>query len=285
MKRNAFTLIELLVVIAIIALLLSIILPSLKAAKKMAQGTICLSNFSGLSKSYYMYAEDNDGHLVKSGPWDDHWVNQPGILDSTGAFNRVGHSSTIDQKKAGIMDGTLFAYNDTIELYHCPGDRRFLVSIPGGAGPYRSYSLPTGANPIEGTDWDTGHTISGHTLRAVRKMNEFRSPGDKFTFIEENYTHKAGTNSQTQPPDAGYNNGTWAMWQNGWESWRDPLAPWHNDRTNLGFADGHAEKKVWRDPRTVKFSYDRYFNGANFSQPGNEDIEYINRAYPCIKIN
>ena len=42
--KKGFTLIELLVVIAIIALLLSIILPSLKMAKQSGMTVICKSN-------------------------------------------------------------------------------------------------------------------------------------------------------------------------------------------------------------------------------------------------
>jgi len=60
-KMRAFTLIELLVVIAIIALLLSIIIPSLNLAKRKAAAAICLSNAKNLSAAWYMYQEDNDG--------------------------------------------------------------------------------------------------------------------------------------------------------------------------------------------------------------------------------
>nr|HML76679.1 prepilin-type N-terminal cleavage/methylation domain-containing protein [Anaerohalosphaeraceae bacterium] len=58
--RKAFTLIELLVVIAIIALLLSIIVPSLNKAKIAAQKTICAKNIGSQALGVRLYAEQND---------------------------------------------------------------------------------------------------------------------------------------------------------------------------------------------------------------------------------
>ena len=60
-KRKGFTLVELLVVIAIIALLMSILLPSLSRAKIQAKEAICMSNLRQWGTVYSMYTNDNDG--------------------------------------------------------------------------------------------------------------------------------------------------------------------------------------------------------------------------------
>jgi prepilin-type N-terminal cleavage/methylation domain-containing protein len=62
-KKRAFTLIELLVVIAIIALLVSILLPSLNRAKDLAKSAVCMSQLRGILIGFNYYAEDFDARL------------------------------------------------------------------------------------------------------------------------------------------------------------------------------------------------------------------------------
>ncbi len=59
-RKRGFTLIELLVVIAIIALLLSIVVPSLKKAKEHAQRVIGYTNLRSLSTALHIYLNTND---------------------------------------------------------------------------------------------------------------------------------------------------------------------------------------------------------------------------------
>ena len=57
-KTKGFTLIELLVVVAIIALLVSILLPSLARAREMSKRSVCMANLKGLGTAFSIYAND-----------------------------------------------------------------------------------------------------------------------------------------------------------------------------------------------------------------------------------
>lgn len=82
-KERGFTLIELLVVIAIIAVLLAILMPSLRKAKVAAQAVVCLSNLKQWNILLNFFLDDNDGRFPSAnyggGGNDPHgqWWIQP----------------------------------------------------------------------------------------------------------------------------------------------------------------------------------------------------------------
>ncbi|MFQ5805259.1 MAG: type II secretion system protein [Phycisphaerae bacterium] len=68
-RARAFTLIELLVVVAIIALLISILLPSLARAKEQARIATCMSNLRSIVQASASYVMDKRS-AVFAVPWD-----------------------------------------------------------------------------------------------------------------------------------------------------------------------------------------------------------------------
>ena len=78
-SRVGFTLIELLVVIAIIALLISILLPSLAAARRIGQRVTCLAQLRAIAQGMSEYDNDSDGWIV-------------GAPAGSGAYLRTGNS-------------------------------------------------------------------------------------------------------------------------------------------------------------------------------------------------
>ncbi len=65
MNKKKFTLLELMIVIAIIAILISILLPSLGNARRSAKNAVCKSNLAQISRGATLFAKQNDNKF-----WD-----------------------------------------------------------------------------------------------------------------------------------------------------------------------------------------------------------------------
>jgi prepilin-type N-terminal cleavage/methylation domain-containing protein len=61
--QRAFTLVELLVVVSIIALLISILLPSLRSARDQAKMATCLAHMRGTGQAINLFAQDHNGRF------------------------------------------------------------------------------------------------------------------------------------------------------------------------------------------------------------------------------
>ena len=77
LKNKEFTLLELLIVIAIIAILMSILLPSLSKARYHAKLAVCKSNLAQVCRINMVYASSNSGYFPVRGAADDISLGTP----------------------------------------------------------------------------------------------------------------------------------------------------------------------------------------------------------------
>jgi len=283
--RKAFTLIELLVVIAIIALLLSILMPGLSNAKRFAQGAVCLANESQLIKAYLLYAEDNNSHLVDGDTSDNYGVNAGFSTYDRRSFggeivrarnwvgapmneNRAPSNESLDDKVRGYQAGALWPYIEAPDAYHCPADLRWRQYGPGmGMMGYRTYSI---GKPLSK---QYPNVLFGEVDCEISKVTEFISPGSKIVFIEE--TEKMH----------GWNHRTWNMSLDiANPQWVDPFAAMHNRSSTFAFADGHAERRIWKNKTTIKMATEgtKHQSATVTGQPGggpSEDYIWFRKAY------
>jgi prepilin-type N-terminal cleavage/methylation domain-containing protein/prepilin-type processing-associated H-X9-DG protein len=253
MKTKGFTLVELLVVIAVIAILMAILMPALKLAKDQAYSVRCVSNLRNLSIAWFTYANENDsvlvdGHIPRNNNQPNaYWVEAP--QDPAG--NYTGDSNpTLEDRLRGIERGELFPYSKNVDVFRCSNDQR--LRDPDQFA-FRSYSIAGGMN---------GEDKYGFSGRAIEVYDEIKNPSMKIVFVEES-------------DDRGWNMGSWVVRPTG-DRWIDPLAPWHNKRSTLGFADGHSEKHRWLDERTIEMNEKQLFGQTH---PGNPDLKFMQRAY------
>src|SRR5678815_5150101 len=164
-----FTLVELLVVIAIIRILAGLLLPALAKAKGKSHRISCLSNIKQLSLCWASYTQDHNGQLPESyfaqnfgGVNTNAWVR--GTVDDNPAFGQV-EAGVLDSTNVNCLKfGTLWPYNGSAPVYHCPSDK----SRTGATPRIRSYSI---------NSWMGGVALPGEDkYRVFRKDTDIVSP-------------------------------------------------------------------------------------------------------------
>jgi prepilin-type N-terminal cleavage/methylation domain-containing protein/prepilin-type processing-associated H-X9-DG protein len=265
MRKKAFTLIELLVVIAIIALLLSILLPSLRKVKEMARTLVCQTRIKQLITAWHTYAVDYNDTMVVAYPCDadnvsgGEWTWTP---TEVGTDNPVkGREPTLEERQEGVKRGALFSYTPDEETYHCPSDRSEREH-------FRSYSVADCMNGIN-------QYLVGSYKRwdCLTKVSQVRSPSSKYVFVEEN-DPRAPSNLGAWEPD-------FDLSQNAFGAGCDPLGIWHLGRSVFGFADGHCEQRKWSKEVADYFYTERtgYELFRLETERAIEDLEWIVRGW------
>ena len=245
LKRDAFTLIELLVVISIIALLVSILLPSLKNARSQAKSAMCMTNIRQLCLAAHYYADNNDGKLMEiANMASKSWFNY---------LARELNDKLYQKNPQKNLDGAM-AVMFCPATEHPPGDAAHAVPFQWGSAKYmwRIYNQGEGSYGIN--QWLVTYPVAFSYYPKKDHLLNFSSlRGDTPAFADCTWQGSYPTSDDWGPdypidPEFGLvlgdltGDGTGRFYLDR-----------HNMGINMGFVDSHVEKikpleKLWTLP-------------------------------------
>jgi prepilin-type N-terminal cleavage/methylation domain-containing protein len=140
---HAFTLIEVLVVVAIIALLISVLMPSLARSRDQAQMVVCKTRLKELYNGHYFYSQESKGRFPHWDWWL--WDNAGGAsqkeLLNKNLYAKFGGARPTDSS-VWVTFGQIYKFVRNPEVYFCPKDTKKRIGNSIGNG------TTNGARPI-----------------------------------------------------------------------------------------------------------------------------------------
>ncbi len=221
--RRGFTLVELLVVISIIALLISILLPSLRNAREQGKQVMCMNNMRQMGVAMLSYAMENLEHIPSSScplaemdienPEDYYWLS---ILQKHSGQPLIARCQN-DKTRKPFLDWAKPPERETWTRY-----RWSSYAINSCLGPLQSELAVSRLNQIKAP-------------AAVIYLGEIRS-GDSYDYADHIHSDS-------------------------WEGLEDPKqsVAWyrHLNKSNYLFADSHVEpmgwQKTWEFPKVNRW--------------------------------
>ena len=238
LSRRGFTLIELLVVVAIIALLISILLPSLTAAREVARMVRCQAGLKQYATAEQMYANESDDWFVP------HRLND---------YSRQWISNLSYRTMLGMRPG--WTITEGMACPSSPEDARKTNPSHNYGGNGQTHSTGVNAPMVEQLTFADGDYQTGGTATGTHNGVRFnRSKIKRHTEVTQ---HQDASDWNTNKGRADYrsnwdltpelNGGTG---QFGGGSWNN-TAYRHQEAANFAMFDGHVESKAKTEAWTL----------------------------------
>jgi prepilin-type N-terminal cleavage/methylation domain-containing protein/prepilin-type processing-associated H-X9-DG protein len=232
-KTKGFTLVELLTVVAIIAMLLSVLIPSLQKARGVAQRAVCANNFKTIALADLIYAQESDDWHVPLvnglSPDNELWFQNKLFVKIVALKGRYNPEAV-----QGYDASTTLPWD-----FRCPTDKRTVANK--GLYHYSNGSVEGVSYGMNGMSlypkvggWyyykSDGTPGAAHALRTFQVVG----PSAKFFFMDAEWyvVHRDGANYKLYWDKYGDRMGSW-FW--------DAVAYRHSEGANVVFYDGHLK--------------------------------------------
>jgi prepilin-type N-terminal cleavage/methylation domain-containing protein/prepilin-type processing-associated H-X9-DG protein len=280
-RMRGFTLVELLVVIGIIAVLISILLPSLAKARASAVTVQCSANLRSIGMGLMMYADANKGFVPSGVGSGSCWGVQ--VSKFLGSETRAN---------MGMWDTD---NNSEMKVFECPAR---LVTRGNPWSPASTYH----AHPImfsggEAQNWSWAAGLTGKPVYFQYKLGWLKNQSEK-VIIADGPQILDGTDNWTWPLGMHWAGNT--LWWGNYmieetSLWQPGATAWFNLGNKPDLSGGRNESTGVGDNQTIRFRHgsndqanmlfgDGHVETFRLGSNGQTDLTYRNFAIPLAQV-